>query len=185
FMATFTVASQSLFLSEFDEGVDLPIALAVSGGLGIASTLVYNFLQGRIPFSVLASLNLCVIVAFAAFIEFGEAFVADHKNLYYFGFALILPFTFITQLIFWGAFNRMFNVRQAKRLGGSVDMGMTIASILSFFAIPLLLLIPGVTVTTLYSIGLISMILFLSLFIVLANRYLAQGGHLVNTDRNM
>jgi AAA family ATP:ADP antiporter len=185
FMATFTVASQSLFLREFDEGVDLPIALAVSGGLGVVSTLIYNFLQGRMPFSILAIINLSIILAFAAFIEFGEAFVADHENLYYFGFALVLPFTFITQLIFWGAFNRMFNVRQAKRLGGSVDMGMTLASILSFFAIPVLLLIPGVTVTTLYTIGLVSLAVFLVLFVVLANRHLVQGGHFVNTDKGL
>ena len=57
FLATVAVASQTLFLTSFDEKSDLPVAIAVSGLIGMAVTMLYNFLQGRIPFSALAILS--------------------------------------------------------------------------------------------------------------------------------
>lgn len=174
FLATVSVASQSLFLEYYDEAVDLPIALVVSGGFGLVATMIYNFLQGRISFIALAVLNLSVVVLLTAFIEFGEPFVEDRELLYAFGFACILPFTFATQLIFWGAFGRLFNVRVAKRLIGSVDLGTTIASILAFFTIPVLLA-SGLDVRALFPIGLVSVIGYLILFIILAKRYMGEG----------
>ena len=53
FIATFTVASQTIFLNTFSESEDLPKALFISGIFGVISTAIYNFLQGRIPFRVL------------------------------------------------------------------------------------------------------------------------------------
>src|SRR5260221_1214110 len=171
FLATFTVAAQSLFLKNFSEGFDLPRALAISGAFGIAVTSIYNFLEGRIHFIALAIFNLVIIIGFAAFIEFGEYFISDVTNLYYFGFTLVLPFTFVTTLVFWGSFARMFNLRQSKRVIGSVDLRMDIASIIAFFSIPVLLQF-GVTVEHLFTIALFSVIAYLILFIRLGNRYL-------------
>jgi len=139
FLATVAVASQTLFLTTFDEKFDLPKAIAISGVMGMAVTMLYNFLQGRIPFTALAILCLVLITSLTAFLEFGDSYIQDTGNLYRFGFMLILPFTFLIQLVFWGSFNRMFNVRVAKRLVGSVDVGTDFAAILSFFTIPLLL----------------------------------------------
>ena len=181
FLATVAVASQSLFLEHFDERSDLPVALAISGGLGVLITIFYNFLQGRIPFTALAVSNLILVILFTAFIEFGEKFVQDTDYLFYFGFTLILPFTFVTQLIFWGAFNRMFNVRVAKRIVGSVDLGTTIAQILAFFTIPILIGY-GLETTSLYTIGLVSIIVYLVLFIMLANRHLVQGRTVIKSE---
>jgi AAA family ATP:ADP antiporter len=171
FMATVAVASQTLFLNQFDERFDLPKAIALSGVMGMVVTLIYNVLQGRIPFRWLAIINLILITALTAVLEFGDLFIEDSKTLHRFGFMLILPFTFLIQLIFWGSFNRMFNVRVAKRIIGSVDVGTDIAAIISFFTIPVLLTL-GIKVESLYTIGLISITAFLFLFIILSNRYL-------------
>jgi AAA family ATP:ADP antiporter len=181
FLATVAVASQSLFLEHFDEKVDLPIALAISGGLGVLLTILYNFLQGRISFSALAIFNLVVVIILTAFIEFGEQYVQDTDYLFYFGFTLILPFTFVTQLVFWGAFNRLFNVRVAKRIIGSVDLGTMVAQILAFFAIPVMLG-AGIPLESLYTIGLVSIIGYLVFFIVLASRYLTKGRSVIQSE---
>src|SRR5256885_6696310 len=90
-------------------------------------------------FRYLAIFNLLILVGLTAFLEFGEAMVSDVRTFYSFGFALVLPFTFVVQLVFWGAFGRMFNVRDGKRLIGSVDIGTDIASMIAFFSIPVLL----------------------------------------------
>lgn len=176
FLATFGVASQSLLLGlpDFSEKDGLPIVLLYSGALGILITLIYNFLQGRISFSALALFNLVLVIGASAFIEFSRQYVQDVKALYELGFALILPFTFIVQLVFWGAFGRMFNVRDGKRLIGSVDVGTDIASILAFFTIPILLA-SGVDVESLYTVALFSIIAYTLVFFVLAQRYLGKG----------
>lgn len=101
FLATVAVASQTLFLNSFSERDDLPLAILYSGVFGIVTTSIYNFLQGRIQFRSLAILNLLVIIGLTAVIEFGDKYVADIKFLYRFGFMLILPFTFVVQLVFW------------------------------------------------------------------------------------
>jgi AAA family ATP:ADP antiporter len=181
FLATVSVASQSLFLNYFNEGTDLPEAIFLSGIAGIGITILYNSLQGRISFKNLAIINLVLIIGLTAFIEFGQAFVEDKTQLYRFGFILILPFTFITQLIFWGAFGRMFNVRVAKRIIGSVDLGTSIASIIAFFSIPVALA-SGIELDTLFTIGLVSIIGYLILFIVLANKYLTGEKSAVKSE---
>jgi len=181
FLATVAVASQSLFLEHFDEKFQLPVALAISGGLGILITVFYNFLQGRIPFPALAMANLFLVIALTAFIEFGDKYVQDTDYLFFFGFTLILPFTFVTQLIFWGSFNRMFNVRVAKRITGSVSIGTDIASILAFFTIPILLNY-GLEIESLYTIGLISIVGYLILFYLLSQKYLTQGKTAIKSE---
>lgn len=171
FLATVTVASQTLFLNLYDEEIDLPKALVFSGVFSIFATSIYNFFQGRIRFSYLAIGSLCVIIGLTAFIEFGDKWIEDENLLYYFGFTLILPFTFISLLVFWGTFNRLFNLRQVKRVIGSVDVGMDIAAILAFFTIPVLLNF-GVDTESLFTIGLFSIIGYLVLYIILTNNYL-------------
>lgn len=184
FLATVAVASQSYYLQYFDERTELPRAILYSGAVSILTTLVYNFLQGRIPFRVLAILNLLAVILLTAVIEFGDAYVSDVKFLYQFGFVLILPFTFVTQLVFWGAFARMFNVRDSKRLVGSVDIGMNIASIIAFFTIPVMLTL-GVQQKTLYTIGLVSVIGFLALFIMLSSKYLTSDRMVVKSESDI
>lgn len=175
FLATVTVASQTLFLTFYSETEDLPVALVISGGFAILATGIYNFFQGRIRFSYLALSSLIVIIGLTAFIEFGDNWIEDENLLYYFGFTQILPFTFISLLVFWGTFNRLFTLRQVKRVIGSVDVGMDIAAILAFFTIPVLLQF-GVETTTLFTIGLFSIIGYLILYLILANNYLGKEG---------
>jgi HEAT repeat protein len=187
FMATFTVASQTFFLEHYDEKTQLPLALAVSGGFGVITTLIFNFFQGRISFSALAVVNLLIVVGLTAFIEFGDTYAArqleDDNLIYAFGFALVLPFTFVTQLVFWGAFNRMFNVRQSKRIIGSVDLGTMIASIIGFFTIPFVL--PYIEVKSLYTISLFAIIGYVILFVILSNRYLAKGKTVIQSEKDI
>lgn len=191
FLATVTVASQTLFLNHYDEGKDLPVALMVSGAFGLLATWIYNRLQGRISFTWLAIVNLVVIIGLVGFIEFGggvlRAAFGDDQIHFALGFALVLPFTFICQLIFWGAFGRIFNLRQAKRVIGSVDVGMDIASIFAFFTIPVLLNF-GVQTEALYSISLVSVIGFLGCFVLLSQKYLRTeqvGLSDVGSDREL
>lgn len=175
FLATVSVASQSLFLLHFNEETDLPIALLVSGAFGLIATLLYNFLQNRIPFPLLAGVNLLLVTGLTAFIELGEGLFSDPNTIFFFGFTQIIPFSFIIYLVFWGAFGRMFNLRQSKRLVGTVDIGAMIASFIAFFSIPQFLEWTGGKTETLYTVGLISIFVFLLLFGYLSVVYLNRA----------
>ncbi len=184
FLATVTVASQTLFLNSqrFSEKVDLPIYLAVSGVFGIVATGIYNFLQGRIPFRLLAIGSLSVVILITGGIEFAEFYIhhffsgaiEDESYVGVFGFTQLLPFTFITQLVFWGSFGRLFNLRQAKRVIGSVDVGVDIAQIIAFFSIPILIQYANLELDSLFTIGLVAIIGYLVLFIILSGRYMSK-----------
>jgi AAA family ATP:ADP antiporter len=178
FVATITVAAQAKFLEFYDEGKDLPVALVISGAFGLVATAFYTFLQGRVSFNSLAITSLGVIILITAGIEFGEVYIHDFFEdanfVHFIAFTQILPFVFISQLIFWGSFGRLFNLRQAKRVIGSVDIGVDIASLIAFFSIPVLLE-AGLEVESLYTIALASIIGFLLLFLILSKGYLNQA----------
>lgn len=184
FLATVTVASQTLFLisARFSEKEDLPIYLAISGVFGIVSTGIYNFLQGRIQFKWLAIGSLSIVIVITAGIEFAEFYIhnffkgaiEDESYIGVFGFTQLLPFTFICQLVFWGAFGRLFNLRQAKRVIGSVDVGVDIAQVIAFFSIPILLNTVNLPLDSLFTIALVSATGYLILFIILSSRYLTE-----------
>lgn len=173
FLATLSVGSQTLFLQHFNEKTDLPSALLVSGAFGLFATLLYNFLQNRIPFQLLAILSLLVMTVITAFLEFGEGYFKDPNTIFFLGFTQIIPFSFVILLIFWGSFNRLFNLRQAKRLVGSVDQGAMIASFIAFFSIPQFLSL-GFRPEALYTISLSSIGLFLITFLYLSFRHLGK-----------
>src|SRR5690606_42079929 len=119
-IATLTLTSSVLFLSSFDEETTLPRALLLCGVIGLLASISYNLLQNRIPFSALGGLSIAIILGLTAHLEFGPAFIEDTKHLYFAGFTLILPFTYILNLVFWGSFGRLFNTRQSKRLLSTV-----------------------------------------------------------------
>lgn len=175
FIACISVAAQSLFLERFQTQEQLATAFVISGAFALFSTFVYNFLQNRIPFILLGGLSLLTIIIVTGFVEFGGSYFANPNTIHYFGFTQILPFTFISLLVFWGSFGRLFNLREAKRLLGSVDAGFLIASIIAFFSIPQILNLPGVTTETLYTISLVSITIYFVLFCVLSGKFLSHG----------
>ncbi len=176
FIACISVAAQSLFLIHYPNQEDLATAFVVSGVFALISTFTYNFFQNRIPFIVLGGLSLLTIIVLTGLLEFGEPLFNDKDTIHYVGFTLILPFTFITLLVFWGSFGRLFNLRESKRLLGSVDAGFLIASLIAFFSIPQIL--KYVDTIALYSIGLTSIIGYFILFAILSIKFLSHGATL-------
>lgn len=175
FLATISVASLSLFLSHFDEQTHLPQAFLLSGAFGIIATLLYNFLQNRIPFPLLAAISLLVIIGITAFLEFGGGLLRNPNDIYFLGFTQIIPFTFTILLIFWGSFGRLFNLRQSKKLVGTVDVGAAVASFIAFFSIPQILNFKNIETRDLYTLALFSIALFFGAYLLLTFKYLSKA----------
>jgi len=141
-LASFDVGAVTLFLLKFDETTDLPRALLMAGVIGIVVTYLFSFFQTRVSFKALSMVWLILMVGLTLGAWYGTENITDEQllsNVYFGVFTLALPFTFLALLIFWGSFNRLFNLRQAKRIIGGIDTGQLIASIIALFGIGLLL----------------------------------------------
>lgn len=141
FLATLDVGAAALFLNNLDEQQveeQLPLAILISGVLGIAFTALYNFFQNRISFIVLGIGALFVVTLTLLGVEVAFRNLSDPIPIYFFAFTFIVPANFMVMLVFWGSFGRMFNLRQAKRIIGGIDTGQLIASIMALFSIPLI-----------------------------------------------
>jgi ATP:ADP antiporter, AAA family len=176
FIATMSVAAQALYLQMegISEQYDLPYAMFKGGLYGLAATALYNFFQNRVPFAVLGTLSLLTVAALSIVMKYGSSLFTSVQSFYEFGFAMIIPFSFLVYLIFWGSFTRLFNLRQSKRLVGTVDIGAMVVTIIAFFSIPVALN-AGMKTETLYDVGVASIVGFIILFIYLAVRHVNKA----------
>lgn len=168
FYGSFDVGAQALFLETYDASM-LGQAFLISGFCGIFLTSIYTFLQKRIRFSALSSMNLLFIAGLTFLLRYGFGFL-EEKLLIFIIFVLMGPLNILALVGFWGTVGRMFSLRQGKRLFGLVDSGQVLGIIISSFAIPLLLTIGFQTRNTLL-IASISIGLAVLFQIIITNRF--------------
>jgi ATP/ADP translocase/HEAT repeat protein len=133
FLATYRVVVETLFLNSLGEY--LKEAFFISGILGVVSTWLYMLLQKRISFSRLAIFNLLAVFSFIIVVFLN---ISQQYNLVfiYILYVMLFPVTSIMLLSFWGLFGRIFDIRQSKRIIGSIDAGQLLATILAFISVP-------------------------------------------------
>jgi len=139
FLATYDVAAPAIFLNYFSDETILAQAFLVSGFVGIVSTYIYSFLQARIPYKILVYGFIVLMLVTVTTIWMLSAFQEQQGIVVFIAFVLALPFSYISLLIFWGYFDRVFNLKQAKRIIGGIDTGQLVASILALFSIAFIL----------------------------------------------
>ena len=180
FVSGLSVGAESLFLNNFNEETDLPLAIVVSGAIGVVATYLFNYFQSKTSFVRLAGYTLLTIFVLLIGVEIAYSYLPDVSPLYFITFTFVLPFTYLILLIFWGAFGRLFDLRQSKRIIGGIDTGQLTASILALLVIiPYLLNRPDFAEKDLITMSVISLGgMFLS-FLWLMNsskKYLIKAG---------
>ncbi|NJM94555.1 MAG: hypothetical protein HC842_07740 [Cytophagales bacterium] len=171
--ATFSVGASALFLTKFSEETDLPYAILFAGAFGIVSTYIYNQLQNRIPFWQLAGGTLLFMFTILFAIEVGTWVDPGNPVIDFSAFVLVVPFNFLTTLVFWGSFSRLFDLRQSKRIIGSIDTGQLVASLIALFSIPLLLTF--INTEHLLTVSCISSVGAIAFYGPLTRRYFMRG----------
>ncbi|MDN4165397.1 HEAT repeat domain-containing protein [Cytophagales bacterium LB-30] len=136
FTATFTVVAETLFVKNLNQETELPKAFIAQGITGLLLTYLFSFYQNRMNYAKLVGFYLLGMAVVVTFLFLGLNYLSEKEPLYFIAFTLILPFGILLLLIFWGTFNRLFTLRQSKRIIGSIDTGMLIAAIIAFFSIP-------------------------------------------------
>ncbi|CAN5548592.1 hypothetical protein BH23BAC1_BH23BAC1_11770 [soil metagenome] len=168
FIATYYTGANTLFLNTFDESY-LSKAFIASGVLGVFSTYLFSRFQSILSFSHLIVLNLVLIAFIICGLRIGFLFT-DSKWLIFLIFILNVPLSALTLLGFWGIVARMFNLRQAKRIIGSIDTGQLSAIILAFYATPLITKYIHDTINF-FVISAISIIVSLIFLIIIVKKY--------------
>ncbi|MGB5929177.1 MAG: hypothetical protein WBH03_13445 [Cyclobacteriaceae bacterium] len=163
FVANYKVSAETIFLQTLGESY-LPLALTISGLVGVISTYLFAHLQSKISFKLLVILSLVFIFINTAIMRGVLPFV-DEKLLSYIMFVMLGPLQAILYLGFWGVFGRLFDLRQAKRIIGGIDTGQLSAAILAYFTIPFLTpyLADIHDLLILSSIGILLSLLFLAI----------------------
>lgn len=136
-LSFFVTSATSLFLSEFKRDM-LPVVFIASGVIVWLTGQGYSYFQQRITFSKsiktgLAFLLVSILMFLALYIITGWAAII------FILYAWIRVFAYLHAVSFWGMLGRLFELQQAKRLFGLITGGEVLASIISFFSIPLLL----------------------------------------------
>ncbi|ADR22179.1 hypothetical protein MATR_01820 [Marivirga tractuosa] len=158
FVSGLSVGAESLFLNNFNEETDLPLAIVVSGAIGVVATYLFNYFQSKTSFVRLAGYTLLIIFLLLIAVEIAYSYLPDVSPLYFITFTFVLPFTYLILLIFWGAFGRLFDLRQSKRIIGGIDTGQLTASILALLIIiPYLLNRPDFAEKDLITMSVISL----------------------------
>jgi ATP/ADP translocase len=139
FLATYDVASPAIFLNYFKDENVLAQAFLVSGFIGVVTTYIFSYLQARIPYKVLIYGFITIMLVTTITVWMLSAFREQQGAVVFVAFVLALPFTYISLLIFWGFFGRIFDLKQAKRIIGGIDTGQLIASIIALFSIAFVL----------------------------------------------
>lgn len=134
FLAAYDVAAPAIFLNYFKDQTVLAQAFLVSGFIGVVVTYIYSFLQARISFKVMVY-GFIILMLVSTTLIWGLSSFREQQGIVVFaGFVLALPFSYLSLLIFWGYFGRVFNLKQAKRLIGGIDTGQLVASIFALFS---------------------------------------------------
>ncbi len=133
-VVTYDIGSSTMFLEVYEQN-RISEAFFVSGLLGVISTLIFAYFQKRIPFSILARITLLlVLVTVVVFSYLLQTFPEVHK-LRYLVFASLGSINALTLLCFYGIIGRSFNLRNEKRLTGTVDQGQMFATVIAFFVV--------------------------------------------------
>src|ERR1035437_2048504 len=137
FIGAFDIAAHSLLLSNFDEKM-MARGYVVSGIAGIILTSIYSWLQRRVQFRNFALINLVIVSALTLFLWSALIFSAA-KWIIFIVFIMLGPLNILALLVFWGTADRLFPLRQGKKLFRHADTGLILGITIISFSIPLLL----------------------------------------------
>ena len=135
FLATYDVAAPAIFLNYYTDDDILAQAFLVSGAIGLLSTFLYSFLQARISYMSLVLFYMVLMLVATSAIWYLSMSENPESWVVFGAFVMAMPFSYISLLIFWGYFGRVFDLKQSKRIIGGIDTGQLIATILALFGI--------------------------------------------------
>jgi AAA family ATP:ADP antiporter len=181
-VVTYDIGSSTMFLEVYDQK-RISEAFLISGLIGVFSTLIFAYYQKRVPFSLLARITLIlVLIAITSFSVLLKIF-PEYDVLRYIVFVSLGSINALTLLCFYGIIGRAFNIRNEKRLTGTVDQGQMFATVIAFFVV---FLIPqSVPIVDYFFFSVICMIISFVLYIAFIRRFSTEKLIKINTEEEL
>ncbi|MBB3696262.1 hypothetical protein KMW28_11270 [Flammeovirga yaeyamensis] len=184
FMASYSVSINTLFISKFGNENDFPLALVTQGVLGILFTILFSKLQNILGFRKLVYYTSIIILLLVGGISLSLVLKDNDETIVFLGFATLGPVASISLLIFWGAFGRLFNFTQSKRLSGGIDTGQAFATIFAFFSVPFIQqLLPNLSYLSL--VGVISYLFCFVSIVYILKKFRMHSAEALTVDENV
>lgn len=181
-IVTYDIGSSTMFLEFYDQN-RISEAFLVSGLLGVVSTLIFAYFQKRIPFALLARITfILVLTTIVVFSYLLQTFPEIHK-LRYLVFASLGSINALTLLCFYGIIGRSFNLRNEKRLTGTVDQGQLFATVIAFFVVFLIPKEVPVVDYFYFSVG--SMIVAFSIYLFYIRKHSTEKLTTINKQQEL
>ncbi|MCF8369982.1 MAG: hypothetical protein K9H64_00065 [Bacteroidales bacterium] len=166
-IAFFYTSATSLFVVNFDSSI-LPFAYIGGGIMSYLVWLVYIRIERAVTFPKLVLLGITLLLVSVSFFVVGIQFF-NNKWLTFLMFVWIRVFVFISVVGFWGLANKMFDLRQGKRIYGLISSGEVISNIVGFFSIPFVL--KFISTSDLLYISLFGLVICLVLMIYMLKHF--------------
>lgn len=137
FLSTLFTYAVSRFISAHD-GLQLCLAFGLSGILGLGVTQLYRWFQHRLTVTWLYKCSLLLVSIFVALLLLLEGITTEiiqQGTIHFLFFIAISPIFTIVELQFWGIAYQTFQLRESKRVFGTISMGGVLAALLGYFLI--------------------------------------------------
>ena len=155
----FETAVSAFFLSRFDSKW-LPWVYVAAAAVNMVTGAFYSQIQRRLSFAGLMKGTLWFLLFSVLGMRLGLA-LTSAAWLVFGGLVWYRVVAILTDLEYWAVANRVYDVRQAKRLFGLIGTGEVIARILGSFSVPFLVKLGGVSNLVFISAGALGMCLLL------------------------
>ncbi|MFN6945894.1 MAG: hypothetical protein ACK4ND_13175 [Cytophagaceae bacterium] len=106
----------------------LPQILLASGAAGMLVSAIFSKIQSKIAFSNLVYISLAIVTANAFLIYYGmDSSYKDYIGFY--ALASLIPTFSLVRICFRGIVDRLFDVRESRRMVNKVDLGIWISGL--------------------------------------------------------
>jgi len=136
FISIYFVPANGLFVYHYGSS-KLPIAYMIAGLMGYLTTMIYSHIQSKVNSRKLF-MGALAFMAILPLLTRWSLYFVNEKYVSFFGYIWAWPFISLVAIENGGLALKLLNLRQMKRLFGPIGIGGILASILSYFAIPLL-----------------------------------------------
>ncbi len=135
-LAFFVTSATAIFISSFSRDM-LSVVFIASGIIVWLIGQWYSFIQKKKMFHTTVKMGMAFLLLSVVLLVISYSLTLSVFAIFLL-YAWIRVFAYLQAVTFWGTLGRLFELQQAKRVFGLITGGEVLASIISFFSIPLL-----------------------------------------------
>ncbi len=135
FAGILELAGNTMFL-DYHKAEDIPLAIMISGGLGILITSIYSYISKQLGIKAFGVVNLLVVLVLSFALITGDR-VLSSASYAFLLFVLMGPLVLIILLSFWITVRGYLSPSKGKQLSGLIEVALVGGMVLAFLVVPI------------------------------------------------